>query len=397
MDSRPEVDRKTGAQNFSAEQQLLLCCAHTSTDAETSARVGGLVREKLDWAYLLETSQWHGVLPLLYWKLKDEWAEFVPPEYLKELRARFQSNTARNLFLTGELLKIVRLFESEGVEVIPYKGPALAVAAYGNAALRRFVDLDIMVRKRDVLRAKELLVTLEFMAEPPLNETQEAMMLRSQHNLPFARDAGRILVELHWEVTAKKFSSAFDPERMWKRLETVVLGGATVKTLSKEDLLLALCVHGTKHCWGRLAWISDIAELTAPRHDINWSQVVAEASATGEERMLFLGLHLAQKLLGAHLPEDIRRAAESDEQVQTLAGEVRERLFASTEAAPGMLADIRFHLRARKRLRGKVSYLRFIFAPTDADLTVFRLPAPLAFLYYFVRPFRLVVKGGLIH
>ena len=385
---------KPFAQTYSREQQLLLCCARTSTDAATSARIDELLRRPLDWDYLLETSQVHGVLPLLYWKLKDAWAELVPPSSFAELRTRFQRNAARNLLLTGELSRIIKSFASEGVAVIPYKGPALAVVAYGNPALRRFVDLDIMVRKRDVGRAKQLLLALGFTAEPSLTETQEAIMLRSQHNLPFARDEGRILVELHWEVTARQFSSAFDPARMWDRLETVTLGGMSCKTFSKEDLLLALCVHGTKHCWGRLAWISDIAELSAAHHEINWPQVVADASATGDERMLLLGLFLARTLLGAPLPENIERAALADEQVVKLAGEVARRLFTAPEAAPGILADIGFHLRARKRLRGKVDYFRFIFTPTDADLTVFRLPASLSFIYYLVRPLRLMVKRG---
>ncbi len=392
MDSRPVTEMDTHAQTFGAEQRLLLCCSRTSIDAVTSERLDGLLREPLDWNYLLEISQWHGVLPLLYWNLKDSRAELVPPEYLKELRGRFQSNVARNILLTGELSRIVKLFTSEGVDVIPYKGPALAVAAYGHLSLRRFVDLDIMVRKRDVLRAKELLIALGYNANPPLTQTQEAIMLRTQHNLPFARDEGRVLVELHWEVTAKKFSSAFDPERMWTRLETVTLGGETFKTLAKQDLLLALCVHGTKHCWGRLAWISDIAELCAPQHEIDWPQVVAEASTTGEERMLYLGLHLAQTLLGARLPDEIRSTAAVDPHVLSLARDVHGRLFAAPGAAPGMLADIRFHMRARKRLRGKLSYFRHIFMPTDADLTALRLPASLSFIYYLLRPFRLLVK-----
>ena len=50
-------------------------------------------------------------------------------------------------------------------------------------------------------------------------------------------------------------------ERLWERVGRVPLGGNSVPSFAPEDMLLILCVYGSKHTWGRLKWVCDIAEL----------------------------------------------------------------------------------------------------------------------------------------
>src|SRR5262249_7263798 len=152
-------------------------------------------------------------------------------------------------------------FAANGVPAIPYKGPTLAVAAYGRVGLREFSDLDILVKKADVLRAKELLVADGFTAGPPLTDAQERALVESQHAYCLTRPDRSVLVELHWEVSPRHVSLPFQPERLWQRLDPVMLAGRPVMALAPEVLLPTLCEHGAKHLWERLAWICDIAEL----------------------------------------------------------------------------------------------------------------------------------------
>ena len=42
--------------------------------------------------------------------------------------------------MTGEVTRLVHLFEANGVTAAPFKGPSLAIAAFDNVAL--FEDLD---------------------------------------------------------------------------------------------------------------------------------------------------------------------------------------------------------------------------------------------------------------
>ena len=100
-----------------------------------------------------------------------------------------------------------------------------------------------------------------------------------------------------------------------------------VKLPAPEDLLLALCIHGSKHLWERLAWICDIAGLIESQQDLNWRQLIARARATGSERMLFMGLRLAVDLIGAQLPTEVETEIKADPVVTSLSGDVVRYLF----------------------------------------------------------------------
>jgi hypothetical protein len=395
MSSTAEESDVRSAVRAKPEHELLLLCARVHAGVESRARIVGLVRRGLDWDYLYQLAKRHSVLPLLWWQLDASAAADIPAAPRERLRAKFRDNAARNLYLTGELERIITLFKTEGVEVLPYKGPALAAAAYGSVSLRRFVDLDILVSRRDVPRAKELLLARDFHPTLDLSPAQERLLLRTQHNLPFAREGGRLLVELHWEVASKQFAPASFGKGFGAGRETVRLLNLEVESLSAEDLLLALCVHGTKHLWERLAWICDIAELLRSRPGIDWRRLAERSSNLRAERMLTLGLRLAHSLLDAPLPEEVKKRVFSDKVAEKLAARVTRRLFDGATYSPmGLLGSMDFNLRARRDWRDKARYLRFIFTPTDGDLGALRLPAGLTFVYYLLRPFRLLLKGG---
>lgn len=127
------------------EIELLLCCTRTQINTATAERIKILIQSKIDWAYLIQTATRHGVMSLLYQSLSTTCPEAVPKTNLAQLRDYFHSSAFHNLFLTKELLKLLNLFESHSIPAIPYKGPVLAVSAYGNLSLRQISDLDILV------------------------------------------------------------------------------------------------------------------------------------------------------------------------------------------------------------------------------------------------------------
>lgn len=381
------------------EHELLLACATTRADAERVAHVRSLLGRELDWSYLLQAAKRHAVLPLFARQLeKNAPAGSVPAAHLQTLRHSFRDNAARNLYLTGELLRILRIFDGQGIEAVPYKGPALAVSAYGDLTLRRFIDLDIMVRKRDVMRAKELLLADGYQPQTPLTRTQESAILRTQHNLAFTRERGRLVVELHWDIAPNRFSASLDAEQLWTRLVPLSLNGVEIKSLKPEDLLLSLCVHGSKHLWERLAWVCDVSELVAAHPALDWEWLLDLARRTGNERMLYLGLRLASELLAAPLPRPVRERIDADDAIRQLSAGIAARLFdESGYRSPGLLENIKFNLHVRRRWRDKARYLQFVLAPTDGDFAALSLPSSLTFVYYFLRPFRLLFKGEVEH
>ena len=385
---KPEVKSNT------KEAELLLCCSRTQQSASTTARIRELLEQQIDWDYLFNLARRHALLPLLYINLNAVAATALPAEKLTWLKQQYQDNAARNLYLTAELGRVISALEGVGIEAVPYKGPALAAVAYGDVALRRYVDLDVMLRKHEVLRARDVLSRMGYQCHPAWNGPGEKFLLGSQHNIPLSREAGRLLIELHWEVASERFASRLGAEQFWDRLQPLTLNGQKFRTLGAEDLLAALCVHGAKHLWERLAWICDVAELLKANEHLNWQAVLERAQVTGHERMLGLGLYLAKSLLGAPVPDAVYLTVTTDRVIVSLAGEVKARLFNGTRPRPaGVGRTLIFNLRTHRTLSSRIRYCRLVLTPTDADLKMIPLPYSMRSIYYLLRPFRLLAAG----
>ena len=73
----------------SPEANLLLCCARTSKDANTASRITALLREGIDWVWVLELACKRRMTPLLDWHLGVEDSEAVPRHFVEVMRAHF--------------------------------------------------------------------------------------------------------------------------------------------------------------------------------------------------------------------------------------------------------------------------------------------------------------------
>jgi hypothetical protein len=227
------------------------------------------------------------------------------------------------------------------------------------------------------------------------------------------RTDGKVIVELHWALTGKHWPFPFDFERLQARLISVLCGGATILSFPPEDLLLFLCVHGSRHQWERLTWICDVAELVRAHQQIDWQGLLEQAEMSGAKRMLLLGLFLANGLLGADLPEDVLQSTRDDLKVKLLAGQVQARLFAHATGLP-QLADrsaFRTHaflVKVRERLQDKIQYfvhypfrlhtanLQYLFNTARVDKTdrmpLFLPPFLSSFYRQRLRPIQQVVQ-----
>ncbi len=312
----------------------------------------------------------------------------------------FCQNLQRNLKLTAELLHILRMLNENHICTLPFKGPVLTASLYGNLALRQFVDLDLLVRRTDVLRAKTLLQGEGYESPFRLSERQEQAYLSSQCEHHLLAPGGLFQVELHWQALARFHGFSFDTEGWWRRRRHANLHKIEVPTLSLQDELLVLCVHGQKHCWSRLIWISDVAQLLTAHPDLAWDQVTQGAKELGAERVLRLGLHLAHNLLQAPLPEAILERIGADAAVQRLSSKVWRNLPLE-EAWASDRKTILFALHARERLRDRARHLaRRAITSTPLDWSLVRLPDAVFSLYSLLRIVRLAgqaVKRLLLH
>jgi hypothetical protein len=372
------------------EAEIVLICARASLTPGQRGRLHELLTPSLDWPRLFGLAERHGLLPLVSHHLAGTGG---PPWFRDEIGRRVSAIVGRNLMMVSELIRVVRRLEAEGIPALPYKGPALAVAAYGSLARRSFDDLDLLVPRSRVREAARLMREDGYEPVYALTPAQETAYFRTQCEYIVERDDVR--VELHWEIVPRYFTWPFDLDDLWARAETTELAGALLRTLSAEDLLLVLCAHGSKHCWDRLEWIASFAEIVGRSATLDWPRVRGVASRAGAGRLLAVSLALVRDLMDVALPPPAREHLDRDPAARSLAREIGRRLLSADLGMLDRSQEVRFHLRARERLRDRIRYtLRLATTQTLGDWDLVGLPRGVDGLYRVIRPIRLLGKFG---
>jgi Uncharacterised nucleotidyltransferase len=377
------------------EKQLLLCCARTRAVPAITEQIRDLAAGPLDWDFLLGEATENSVGPLLDLNLRAAAPDLTPSAAMERLKTACWGNTVRCLFLAAELHKILDLFEAAGVMAIPYKGPVLAEQAYGNLTLRDFDDLDVILPQRDLLKAHEVMSSLGYQARFPqiLSKGSGTALVPGEYN--YRDEKRRAIVELHTELTLRHFPVKPDFDRFAQRLAKIVVAGREVRTFTAEDLLPVLCVHGSKDLWERILWIADLAELIQRKADLDWDEAFRVAELLRAGRMLDLGLALAEDLLQAPLPDEIRKRVRGDGQAVSVARELEGRVLGRDLRGVGTGSRFQFRRRMVRGIFAGWKYsVRLAVIPAEEDWDMVQLPGALAPLYIALRPLRLLHKYG---
>jgi len=362
---------------------LLIYIARRDTDPD---HLRSLIKHDLDWDYLLSLAYAHGLLPLLHKHLATD---LVPAHILSRLKRESVANSQNVLHLTGKQLRVYKLFKENNDQIALFKGPLLSQMAYGEMSLRQAGDIDLLINRRAFRQARLLLESLGYEMTPRLTPAQLSSHLNNHCEIQFMRDEWLTVVDLHWDLAPRSFVFGVKPEEVMSRLQSVSLAGTTVETFGAEDLLLYQAMHGAKHLWRRLEWISCLAESLRASTTIDWDTLVDRAAKAHATRILALGLRLVEEFSDVPVPSEVLASVDPDKPMQRMATQIRAQLFTTFGPAESTETNL-YNLRIMDRKRDAlVSVLRSIFVPTLPDWQSLALPASLHSLYYAYRPLRL--------
>jgi hypothetical protein len=375
---------------ISAEWSLLLAASSVDSAQEKSSRLGQLLQHPVQWSSVFDLANRHGVASLLYQALSANSLP-IPPAQIRRLRDAYHGNVHKALFLSRELIRILEHLETLGLEVIPYKGLALAESMYGDVALRQAGDIDLMIRPHDLSRVSAAVRDLGYTPHASLSPAEQRAYLKSGYELSFDGEAGLNLLEVQWGLQPRFYAVDYDMPGLFRRANTVTVAGRPMKTPSTEDLLLVLSLHAAKHVWGRLIWLRDIAQITA-MPNLNWNWIEDQAQELGVTRILAVTLLLARELLGAAIPSAAQNLIR-DAAAPTLAVEIQAHVVSETAYDVESSSYFRLMLRLRERRSDRVRFVRrLILTPGPNEWKAARLPAALFPLYRMVRLCRLATR-----
>ena len=135
---------------------------------------------------------------------------------------------------------VARAMAQAGVPFLVLKGAALAHLVYGDPRLRPMRDVDLLIRKADAGRARDVLMRCGF------GPSGIAVPSGHHHLQGMARttEGATVTIELHHELMVRTpFVEPRDYDDLIRRSQTFEWGGMSYQTLGCEDMLWHVYAH----------------------------------------------------------------------------------------------------------------------------------------------------------
>ncbi|MCF6247412.1 MAG: nucleotidyltransferase family protein, partial [Desulfobacula sp.] len=378
------------------EMKLVLYCARISPKNLQAEELKEYIKDKIDWQIIADTAIKHGLINILYLSLKTDCEKLIPKTVLNQLKTHYFQSSSRNLFLGAGLIKVLNLFNRNNIAAIPFKGPIQSWLIYHDIGVRTFADLDILVKKKDALTARNLLIDQGFRTSVTIPESQINYYLKKENFFQLKNKTGTINIDLHWEISGR-----YNLEPMYfpaseKSFQHTMMLGKEIKTLNNEDTLIHLCIHGTSHCWEKLEMICSVAKIIESNKIGDWDNVLQKAKSLRCKRMVLLGLVLARYFFNTDLPMTVKTAIADNIGLKKLSnyiiGKIENSDMAFAESLSWRFSPI--HFRVRDSLLDGIKYFFYLlFQPTIREWDKYPLPNSLLFFYHVLRPYRLIKEG----
>jgi len=383
-----------------AARECLLLCARRCTGDE--AGLASLLRQGIDWAFLLDQGLRHGLLPLAYDRLRRLDGDPVPPEVMAELEASYYGSLARNLRLQASLAEVVAALHAEGIDPIVLKGGALAGTLYPNPGLRPMGDLDLLVPAEAMEQAGAVLSAIGYHQTRRLSARMEAFQTHFGGGLEWMRKdrLGLSNIDLQHDLLGAdicRHAFPIEAGALWAAARPLDAGSTQALQLSAPDMLLHLCLHPPMHHGYAMPLRSyvDIHWLLASEgSDSFWRRVAERAGQFRARIAVYWALRCAQDLLRTPVPAGIMAALVPGPLRQRLLAWLApldgERLWAGLEQQPSGLHQLLIYVALMERPRDALGMVCKILFPSQEWLAVrYGLQGKRrARLYRLTHPFR---------
>ncbi|MGG3192465.1 nucleotidyltransferase family protein [Priestia aryabhattai] len=220
-----------------------------------------------DYTSILEDTEHFHLSATVYSLLKQQGRiEQTPIYFQSQLQKEYQTTLYNNLYIKNQLKLVLDTFEANGISAIPLKGILFAETYFGHFSARRTTDIDILIRKEDMEKAKMCIQKLEYNVEGDwpsyhFHRTFSKMMPHSPVPLT---------IELHRDILREN-SSSLEIEQFWKH-STPLEGYKHIKQLSEVHTFYMICLHGWKHGMDSLKYFIDIIQtIHVLNHKIDYN------------------------------------------------------------------------------------------------------------------------------
>ncbi len=389
---------------------IVLCCrVHFKSSKLDDLKVFISVNE-IDWTEFYTNCRKQKLRPIVYRiLLKIE----LPEPIKKSLRNDLNRLTLQSFEQAKETERIIFICKENGINLIPYKGTAFSKQFFGNISMRESSDIDLIIAPDNLPKAIE---TLERDGYSPYQKEyyewvrhENFIQLHKDFSFDKHEGSARIHhVELHYNIISK---TTYLPDRSnsfhTNQTTDYQLFQKEVNCLLPVAHFRAVALHHMlMDNMGYLKTVVDFAQMKVQIEDLqNKNELSADEihilKTMGEQYNLplihntindLLGIKAANqgtkkiknKLINRILNGDYRKVRKNDSPLfDTIS-------FTYTHLKYSSYFYAKETDRSKYLLKSILSFMR----PQPEDCLAINLPKNLYFLYYFIRPFRLLFFQG---
>jgi len=285
------------------ETKLILLCCNLDINHSLGKEIESSLKTSPDWKKIKKLAFNHKITPILYFNLKKlNREDLIPAQILQEMRKFYLNNLYKNTLIEKGMIDLLAKAQAQGIEPIVLKGFAFLLTLYPDPALRVMIDVDILIKKDNLLKVRDIFQQLSYQSGEHSSYVYHTNFFKITSNQKYLN------VDVHWGLLAARPYKLQLPY-IWQRAQRINLRGQKVACLSTEDAFLVASLHIRKHLRElSLNYIIDIAELLKKRQgNFDWLYTEEMASKNHFLSAVYFSLYLAKELFGVNTDSSLSR------------------------------------------------------------------------------------------
>lgn len=383
------------AEKYGAEMALLVLLGRLQYNTISPVEVQSFINSKsLNWELFQKMITVHQVRPFVYNALTT-YAIQTDTAFYNKLKLATTRIATGNLLKLKELVHVHQLLKKSGAECMPNKGVLLSKKLYGDYISRETSDIDFIIRPVDFVTAMNVLVADGYEYRCYYNPDYKYLFLKSDSELKFVKriSGEEYKIELHWAVTHKMMAIPFPAEELFHNTDKENVLNNEIETLSLSNTLLTLLIHhGVNDIWRTVRHSIDFASFISKYHaDIDWGEMERLTRKYRIYKTTCLGLSMCREIYGIEIPGNF-----------IIIGPLLKRVIHDMLRFPpikrkklsgeNIFQQFRLRDSAVDKILLSGAYASTALLPNIRDVEAWPIPVKWGFAYYFIKPFRLLLR-----
>lgn len=262
--------------------RLLALCARAEGHSVFYKQLAQQIEQFTTWDTLPAQAEIHGMGPLLWHHLRQANINF-PSETERTLRGLYLRERALNQAHALTLVEVQTLWEQVGIQPLVLKGLALAYKYYPDPALRPVSDIDLLLKKEDILPALRVLADVGYRVKFP-DPNLRVLPNELTADSPSRNGVSTHLELRHYDPAHRQINDVLRDDELAdfnQPPQKIMVEGCPVYAPSMMDTLHYLMRHMVRHLFlaheGKplpLKWTADITGLVEYHADeIDWEEI----------------------------------------------------------------------------------------------------------------------------